>query len=141
MKEGQRLGDKRSLEQQIHEVTGIAVRELRGANLSEFSVDERFKWAETRWTTREEDWAYCLLGIFGVFMTLIYGERKEHAIRRLKKEIRDNLNIDELPTAEVTAPTFHPDTQVDLQMHDRGTQSSELSSAASHPTQVAETNT
>ena len=86
-KERQRLGDKRSLERQIHEITGIAVRALRGTDLSEFSADERFKWAETRRTTREEDWAYCLLGIFGVFMTLIYGEGKEHAIRRLRKEI------------------------------------------------------
>jgi hypothetical protein len=90
--DGQRLGDKRSLEQQIHEITGIAVSALRGTALSEFSVEERFKWAEKRQTTHEEDWAYCLLGIFGIFMPLIYGEGKEHATRRLKKEIADAMN-------------------------------------------------
>ena len=87
--EGQRIGDKRSLEQQIHEITGIAIPALRGVPLSQFEVDERFKWIETRQTTRDEDMAYCLLGIFDVFMPLIYGEGKENAIRRLRKEITD----------------------------------------------------
>ena len=41
---------------------------------------------------REEDWKYCLLSIFGVFMPLIYGEGKEKAIRQLKKEIGDTRN-------------------------------------------------
>ena len=87
--DGRRLGDKRSLEQQIHEVTGIAIPALRGSALAQFDVEERFRWAETRQTTHEEDWAYCLLGIFGIFMPLIYGEGKAHAVRRLKKEITE----------------------------------------------------
>jgi hypothetical protein len=91
-REGQRLGDKRSLEQQIHEITGIAIPALQGTPLSQFKVDERLKWAETRQTTRAEDWAYCLLGIFGVFMPLIYGEGKENAIRRLRLEINENFS-------------------------------------------------
>ncbi|KAH7407328.1 heterokaryon incompatibility protein-domain-containing protein [Cadophora sp. MPI-SDFR-AT-0126] len=92
-KDGRRLGDKRSLEQLVHEITGIALTALRGSvTLPEFDVEERFKWAETRQTTREEDWVYCLLGIFGVFMPLLYGEGKENAVRRLKKEITDAMN-------------------------------------------------
>jgi hypothetical protein len=86
-REGRRLGDKRSLEQQIQEIAGIPIPALRGTPLSRFSVDERLKWAERRQTTRKEDWAYCLLGIFGVFMPLIYGEGRGNAIRRLRKEI------------------------------------------------------
>ncbi|KAL7935748.1 heterokaryon incompatibility protein domain-containing protein [Trichoderma chlorosporum] len=88
-KEGLRIGDKRTLEQQIHEITSIAVQALRGQDLLTFTVEERFKWAETRQTTHEEDWVYCLLGIFGIFLPLIYGEGKANAIRRLKKEIAD----------------------------------------------------
>ena len=91
-KEGRRLGDKRSLEQQIHEVTGIAVPALRGQPLSQFDIEQRFQWAERRQTTREEDWAYSLLGVFGIFMPLIYGEGKEHAVRRLKKEIAEAID-------------------------------------------------
>ncbi len=86
-REGWRLGDKRSLEQQIHKITGIDILGSQGTPLSQFEVDERFKWAETRRTTREEDWAYCLLGIFDIYIPLIYGEGRENAIRRLRKEI------------------------------------------------------
>jgi hypothetical protein len=93
-KDGRRLGDKRSLKQQIHEITGIALPALQGMPLSQFDIDERFKWAETRQTTREEDWAYCLLGIFGVFMSLIYGEGKAHAVHRLRKAIADAIHSD-----------------------------------------------
>ncbi|KAI4592133.1 hypothetical protein KJ359_011508 [Pestalotiopsis sp. 9143b] len=91
-KEGQQLGDKTSLEQQVHEITGIALLALQGTPLSQFEVEERFKWAEIRKTKREEDWAYCLLGIFGIFIPIIYGEGKEHAVRRLKKEIAEASN-------------------------------------------------
>ena len=42
-------------------------------------------WAETRQTTREEDIVYSLLGIFDVYMPLIYGEGRENAVRRLRE--------------------------------------------------------
>jgi hypothetical protein len=44
----------------------------------------------------EEDWAYCLLGVFGIFMPLIYGEGKENAIRRLGKEIKEGLKPEDM---------------------------------------------
>ncbi len=84
---GTRLGDKRSLERQIHKITGIPVPALQGVPLSQFDIQERFAWAETRQTMREEDGAYCLLGVFGVFIPLIYGEGRENAGRRLRKAI------------------------------------------------------
>jgi Heterokaryon incompatibility protein (HET) len=86
-KEGERLGNKRSLERHIHEVTGIPVKILRGSPLSGSSVPERMFWAETRNTTREEDKAYSLLGIFEVYLPLIYGEGEENAFKRLRGEI------------------------------------------------------
>jgi len=60
---------------------------LRSKQLSQFGVEERFRWAEKRETKYEEDWAYCLLGIFGVSMVPNYGEGKDYAIRRLRREI------------------------------------------------------
>ena len=71
---GIRLGDKKSLERQLHEITGIAIPALQGTPLSEFSVEERMSWAEKRKTKREEDKAYSLLGLFNIHMPLIYGE-------------------------------------------------------------------
>jgi hypothetical protein len=84
---GKQLGDKNSLEQQVHEITGIAVRAFQGTPLSEFSVTERMLWAENRETKREEDKAYSLLGIFDIHMALIYGEGMKSAFRRLREEI------------------------------------------------------
>lgn len=39
--EGERLGDKESLEQDIHNITGIPLKALQGGPLSDFSVAER----------------------------------------------------------------------------------------------------
>ena len=89
--EGKRLGDKRSLERQVHEVTGIAIKALTGNTLFELSVAERMSWAEKRETTREEDKAYSLLGIFDIHLPLIYGEGEENALRRLQNEIDSKL--------------------------------------------------
>jgi hypothetical protein len=82
-----RLGDKKSLEQQLSNITGVELAALRGDPLDMFSVEQRMAWAEKRTTRREEDQAYSLLGIFGVFMEPIYGEGKEHALIRLKDAI------------------------------------------------------
>ncbi|KAF1957576.1 HET-domain-containing protein, partial [Byssothecium circinans] len=86
-KEGTRLGDKKSLERQIHEITGIPLRVLQGAPLHDFSKEDRLSWSEGRHTTRKEDRAYSMLGIFGIFMLPNYGEGEENAFRRLHKEI------------------------------------------------------
>jgi hypothetical protein len=88
-KDGARIGDKDSLKQTIHEVTEIPVKALSGSDLSEFDIDERFKWAQGRHTTRGEDEAYCLLGILGCYLPLIYGEGKESALKRLRRQIRE----------------------------------------------------
>ncbi|KAJ9659314.1 hypothetical protein H2198_003190 [Neophaeococcomyces mojaviensis] len=87
-REGQKLGDKQSLELEIHHRTGIPVLALQHpGGLTQFSVEERMAWTTGRETTIEEDQAYCLLGIFDVHLPLIYGEGREHALRRLRKEI------------------------------------------------------
>jgi len=84
--EEERLGSRSTLEQQIHEITGIPITALRGTPLSQFSVKDRMGWAVKRNTKKKEDKAYCLLGIFDVFMPLIYGEG-ENAATRLREEI------------------------------------------------------
>jgi hypothetical protein len=87
----ERLGDKGTLKRHIHEITGIPVLALEGAPLSQFGVEERLSWAENRQTTRGEDEAYSLLGMFGIHLPLIYGEGREHAFKRLRKEIQNSL--------------------------------------------------
>jgi hypothetical protein len=90
-REGDYLGDKRTLEQHINEITGIAVSALRGTPLSQFNIADRFSWAETRQTTREEDRVYSMLGICGIYMPVIYGEGERNAWRRLRKELGKHI--------------------------------------------------
>lgn len=58
-----------------------------GASLAVCCAAEKMSWASTRETTRPEDVAYCLLGLFGVNMPLLYGEGSTKAFIRLQKEI------------------------------------------------------
>lgn len=115
-REGKRLGDKRSLERLVNETTRIAVQALRGSPLSDFSAAERRAWAAERKTTRKEDEAYCLLGIFGVYISTIYGEG-HHAFVRLEeaidKSLKGNFSINRalLPMKRVflvTLCSVHP---------------------------------
>ncbi|OTA63229.1 HET-domain-containing protein [Hypoxylon sp. EC38] len=61
------------------------------AILRRFCAAEKMNWVAKRETTRVEDIAYCLLGIFGVNMPSIYGEGLE-AFRRLQEEILKRSN-------------------------------------------------
>lgn len=91
--EGCRLGDKRSLETQVQEITEISAAALQGGDLMGFSIEERMSWANHRQATRDEDHAYALLGIFDVYMPPIYGEGRRHALRRLRKEIEGKYQL------------------------------------------------
>lgn len=66
--------------------TGIDNHVLDGGDPLKCSVASRMSWAAQRQTTRLEDLAYCLMGLFGVNMPLIYGE-KTKAFLRLQTEI------------------------------------------------------
>jgi hypothetical protein len=102
--DGHRLGDRTTLISEICSVTGIAEAALQGNPLSSFTVDERFAWARTRATKKEEDLVYSLLGIFGIHMPLIYGEGRIHALRRLQRELTRASSEDSLPLVLSNAP-------------------------------------
>lgn len=80
------LGTKIELCDKISKITTINPPFLRGTNVQGASVAKRMSWASERKTTRVEDISYCLLGIFGVHMPMLYGEG-ENAFRRLQEEI------------------------------------------------------
>lgn len=82
----QRIGDKRTCTTELSEVTGIDETVLAGRDPHEVSVAQRMSWASQRVTTRVEDIAYCLMGLFDVNMPLLYGEG-EKAFIRLQEEI------------------------------------------------------
>jgi hypothetical protein len=80
------IGTKLSLQAAISERTRIAEKVLATGEFDYISIAQRFSWAADRETTRTEDLAYCLLGMFNVNMPLLYGEG-EKAFRRIQEEI------------------------------------------------------
>jgi hypothetical protein len=81
------LGSKRALATDIQRATGIARRAIIHPRLArQASIAQKMSWASNRETTRPEDIAYCLLGLFDVNMPLLYGEGTK-AFIRLQEEI------------------------------------------------------
>ncbi|EPE33336.1 hypothetical protein GLAREA_06348 [Glarea lozoyensis ATCC 20868] len=81
------LGTKNQLSGIIQSITGIPRVVLIGMKEpGKASVAQRMSWASMRVTTRKEDLAYALLGIFEVNLPMIYGEG-EKAFYRLQQEI------------------------------------------------------
>lgn len=69
------IGTKSSLAASIAQATRIETTYLLDREVvSDATVGTRFSWASRRVTTRSEDMAYCLLGLFGVHMPMLYGE-------------------------------------------------------------------
>jgi len=85
-----------SLLYDVQTVTGIPTSALSGGDLSTFSHEEKFRWAEGRQTKRSEDRAYSLLGLFGVYIPLIYGEGEQRAFRRLRQAIDEEARYQNL---------------------------------------------
>ncbi|KAK3988748.1 HET-domain-containing protein, partial [Cladorrhinum sp. PSN332] len=81
------LGTRDTLQADIRAVTGIPWNVLLiSSPLEKFSVAQKMSWASKRQTTREEDVAYCMLGLLGIHMPLLYGEGSK-AFLRLQEEI------------------------------------------------------
>lgn len=80
-------GSKNQLLHALHTVTNIHIELLEGRkSLADFTVAQKMSWASHRRTTRKEDMAYSMLGLFDLNMPLLYGEG-EKAFRRLQEEI------------------------------------------------------
>lgn len=81
------IGDKLLLCMVLEDTTGIPSDLLLGyKGMESFSIAQRMAWASKRRTTRVEDTAYCLMGLFDINMPLLYGEGVK-AFRRLQEEI------------------------------------------------------
>lgn len=85
-------GTKEDLMAQLSEITKINTDILKDPDqLFRLPVAQKMSWAATRQTTRVEDMAYCLLGIFNVTMPMLYGEGSG-AFQRLQEEISKETN-------------------------------------------------
>lgn len=86
-KDWNNIGTKQKWAPDLEHFTGIPELVIRQSWEYEFRPrSERLLWAARRVTTRVEDEAYCLLGLLGINMPLLYGEGKS-AFARLCKEV------------------------------------------------------
>lgn len=87
------LGTKATLETTISKATGIQPDVIIGGYTSDFwdiPIATKMSWAADRETSRVEDIAYCLMGLFDVNMPLLYGEGKKAFIRLQHEIIRQS---------------------------------------------------
>ena len=81
------VGSRSGLAKVLERPSRVPEAVLRGEKqVKEYSIAERMSWAAERETTRVEDEAYCLMGLFNVNMPTLYGEGRK-AFQRLQKEI------------------------------------------------------
>lgn len=86
-KSWEKIAEKAAIAKELAVITGIDAFVLDGSGpLQQVSVGRRLSWAANRETTREEDLAYSLFGLFVVNMPLIYGEGGK-AFLRLQEHI------------------------------------------------------
>ena len=85
------FGRKSSMATTLAAITGIDVDVLLTRNMDGISIATKMSWAAERKTTRPEDRAYSLMGIFDVNMPTIYGEG-DKAFLRLQEEIMKKSN-------------------------------------------------
>ncbi|KIK40720.1 hypothetical protein CY34DRAFT_806895 [Suillus luteus UH-Slu-Lm8-n1] len=73
--------------QELKDATGIDRSAIATFRPSMNDAREKLYWASARVTTRQEDIAYSLFGIFGVRLPVDYGEKQDKALGRLLQEI------------------------------------------------------
>lgn len=102
------IGIKHSLVKELADITRIDIKVLRDrTTLPSVSVAARMAWAAFRETSREEDRAYSLMGVFDVNMPMLYGEGSK-AFTRLQEEIvRNSTDHSILAWTGWEAPHYH----------------------------------
>jgi hypothetical protein len=83
------IGTKVSLQRMISVITDIPPKILCGESPDTCPVAQKMSWAAKRTTTKPEDLAYCLMGIFHVNMPMLYGEGGSEAFHRLQRGIME----------------------------------------------------
>lgn len=87
------LGSKYTLNQPLSNITGVNEDVLENSiTVPSYTIARRMSWAAHRVTSREEDRAYSLLGIFNVNIPLIYGEGHRAFVRLQEKIIETSTD-------------------------------------------------
>jgi hypothetical protein len=64
------------------------------AQFANTNLQDRLNWARNRQTRQPEDRAHSLLGLLDVSMPMIYGEGLVKAVKRLKREVKEEHGVE-----------------------------------------------
>ncbi|KAL5089141.1 hypothetical protein Trisim1_005994 [Trichoderma cf. simile WF8] len=116
-KEWKPIGDKITLNRTIEDITGISWLVLKGIDkIQNASVAQRMSWAARRETTRPEDLAYCLLGIFDIHMPMLYPEGGKDAFFRLQDLIMRKTGDDSILAWDHNETSNSQDLTIDAEI-------------------------
>jgi hypothetical protein len=101
------IGTKKDSCNELSLITGIHTEALQGRPVESFSIAQRMSWASKRSTTRPEDIAYSLFGIFNVNMPILYGEGAKAFVRLQEVIMTDS---DDQSLFAWTQPSTEPTT-------------------------------
>lgn len=94
-KEWTYIGSKKKLRVSIASVSGIDESYLTGKNdFREACIAQKMSWMSGRTTTKEEDIAYGMIGLFGITLMPVYGEGMR-AFTRLQENLMSSRFMDE----------------------------------------------
>ncbi|KAI0105731.1 HET domain protein [Nemania sp. FL0031] len=103
-------GTKKDLKDLVADASQIGTEVLENPeNIYRLPIAQRMSWAARRQTTRLEDMAYCLIGIFEVNMPMLYGEGPRAFLRLQEEIVKDtnDLSIFAWKTASTAQQTYH----------------------------------
>ncbi|OAK97137.1 HET-domain-containing protein [Phaeosphaeriaceae sp. SRC1lsM3a] len=99
------MGTKHSLATEIENITGVSASYLTGAqDFREACIATKMSWMAGRTTTRKEDIAYGMLGLFNITMTPQYGEG-QYAFLRLQHELLSKTTDESLFAWQMPDPS------------------------------------
>lgn len=87
------IGTRASQASAVERLMGISRHDVD--NFRDCSIAKRLSWSSGRETTKVEDEAYCLLGLFGIQMPLQYGEGRK-AFKRFQQELMKKFDDETL---------------------------------------------
>ncbi|KAK1833962.1 heterokaryon incompatibility protein-domain-containing protein [Podospora conica] len=85
-----------TVRQHLSRITGIASKVIYNGSVeivNTICLGQRMSWAAYRETSRLEDTAYCLIGIFQIHMPLLYGEGDKAFLRFQQEIVRHTTDL------------------------------------------------
>ncbi|KAK8859634.1 heterokaryon incompatibility protein-domain-containing protein [Apiospora arundinis] len=117
------LGTKAELADDISAVTGIAARYLTGHTpMQSACIAVKMSWMANRKTTREEDIAYSMLGIFDKYLVPQYGEGGARAFVRLQHALLEFSADESLFAWSMPHPNAGAEYRLSTAVHNKADQ-------------------